>query len=149
MKSSSPMTPEEKRARRRELWRAAYAHDPEKFRKRSRENRRKPGAAERIRERERAAYARDPEKFRARSRENRLEPGAAERAAEYKKAWRLRNIERVKALRKAKYERTVRPTSRRCGPGLRAMGLWRSLVTARAPAASEESAALDRLREKR
>ena len=104
MKSFSPMTPEEKRARRRELWRAAYAHDPEKFRKRSRENRRKPGAAERIRERERAAYARDPEKFRALSRENRLKPGAAERSAEYKKAWRLRNLDRLKALRKANYE---------------------------------------------
>jgi len=98
------MTLEEKRARRRERARAAYARDPEKFRKRSRENRLKPGAAERIRERNRAAYARDPEKFRKQSRENRLKPGAAERHKEYLKAWTLRNAERVKALRKVKYE---------------------------------------------
>src|SRR6516225_1732811 len=45
-----PMTPEEKRARRRERDRAAYARDPEKFRKLSRENRLKPGAAERHKE---------------------------------------------------------------------------------------------------
>ena len=44
------MTPEEKRARRRERDRAAYARDPEKFRKLSRENRLKPGAAERHKE---------------------------------------------------------------------------------------------------
>ena len=47
MKSFSPMTPEEKRARRRVRDRAAYARDPEKFRKLSRENRLKPGAPER------------------------------------------------------------------------------------------------------
>jgi hypothetical protein len=98
------MTPEEKRARRRELWRAAYARDPEKFRKRSRENRLKPGAAERIRERNRAAYARDPEKYRALARENRRKPGAAERHKELAKDWALRNAERVKTLRKEKYE---------------------------------------------
>ncbi len=67
------MSPEEKRARRRERDRAAYAHDPEKFRKLSRENR--------------------------------LKPGAAERHMEYARAWALRNAERVKALRKANYEK--------------------------------------------
>jgi hypothetical protein len=44
------MSPEEKRARRREQARARYARDPEKFRKLSRENRLKPGAAERHKE---------------------------------------------------------------------------------------------------
>ena len=44
------MSPEEKRARRRERDRAAYARDPEKFRKLSRENRLKPGAAEQHKE---------------------------------------------------------------------------------------------------
>jgi hypothetical protein len=59
----------------------------------------------RRRERDRAAYARDPEKFRKISRENRLKPGAAERHREYVIAWALRNAERVKALRKANYEK--------------------------------------------
>ena len=59
----------------------------------------------RRRERDRAAYARDPEKFRKLSRENRLKAGAAERHKEYAKAWALRNVERVKALRKANYEK--------------------------------------------
>ena len=59
----------------------------------------------RRRERDRAAYARDPERFRKLSRENRLKPGAAERHMEYAKAWALRNAERVKALRKANYEK--------------------------------------------
>jgi hypothetical protein len=59
----------------------------------------------RRRERDRAAYARDPEKFRKLSRENRHKPGAAERHKEYAKAWALSNAERVKALRKANYEK--------------------------------------------
>jgi hypothetical protein len=59
----------------------------------------------RRRERDRAAYARDPEKFRKLSRENRLKAGAAERHKEYAKTWALRNAERVKALRKANYEK--------------------------------------------
>jgi hypothetical protein len=46
----SLMSPEEKRARRRGRDRAAYARDPEKFRKLSRENRLKAGAAERHKE---------------------------------------------------------------------------------------------------
>lgn len=98
------MSPEERNARRRERARAAYARDPEKFRARSRANKLKPGAAERIRERNRAAYARDPEKYRALARENRRKPGAAERHNELAKAWALRNAEHVKARRKAKYE---------------------------------------------
>lgn len=44
------MSPEEKLARRRERDRAAYARDPEKYRKLARENRLKPGAAERHKE---------------------------------------------------------------------------------------------------
>lgn len=99
------MSPEEKRARRRELWRAAYARDPEKFQQRARDYKLKPGAAERIRERNRAAYARDPEKYRKLSREARLKPGAAEQHKEVAKAWALRNAEHVKALRKADYEK--------------------------------------------
>jgi hypothetical protein len=99
------MSPEEKRARRREHARARYARDPEKFRKLSRENRAKPGAVERIRERERAAYARNPEKYRKLGREARLKPGAAERHKKYAKDWALRNAERVKALRDAWYEK--------------------------------------------
>jgi len=59
----------------------------------------------RRRERDRAAYARDPEKFRKLSRENRLKPGAAERHKEDAKAWALRNAKRVRALRKANYEK--------------------------------------------
>ena len=59
----------------------------------------------RRRERDRAAYARNPEKFRKLSREARLKPGAAERHKEYAKAWALRNASRVKALRKAQYEK--------------------------------------------
>ncbi len=59
----------------------------------------------RRRERDRAAYARDPEKFRKLARENRLKSGAAERHKEYAKAWARRNAERVKALRKANYEK--------------------------------------------
>ena len=62
----------------------------------------------RRRERARAAYARDPEKSREVSRKNRLKPGAAERHKEYAKAWALRNVERVKALRKAWYEKNRR-----------------------------------------
>ena len=64
---------------------------------------------ERRRERAGAAYARDPEKFRALSRDNRLKPGAAERHKELAKAWTLRNAERVKALRKANYEKDRQP----------------------------------------
>jgi|GEM_PF-1454661 len=59
----------------------------------------------RRRERDRAAYARNPEKYRALARANRLKPGAAERHKEVAKAWALRNAERVKALRKANYEK--------------------------------------------
>ena len=44
------MTPEEKRARRRERDRAAYARDPEKYRELARKNRQKPGAAEKHKE---------------------------------------------------------------------------------------------------
>ena len=59
----------------------------------------------RRRGRDRAAYVRDPEKFRALARENRLKPSAAERHREYAKAWALRNADRVKARRKANYEK--------------------------------------------
>ena len=62
----------------------------------------------RRRERDRAAYSRDPEKFRRLSRENRLKVGAAERHKEYSKAWALSNADRVKALRKASYEKDRR-----------------------------------------
>ena len=61
----------------------------------------------RRRERDRAAYARDPEKFCKLSRENRLTAGAAERHKEYSKAWALRYPDRVKALRKANYEKDL------------------------------------------
>ena len=83
---------EEKKARARErsrAWRAANK--------------------ERANARDRAAYARDPEKYRALARANRLKPGAAEQAKEFKKARRLRNLERLKALRKANYEKDRQP----------------------------------------
>lgn len=57
-----PMTPEEKRARRRERDRAAYARDPEKYRKLARENRLKPGAAERHKEYAKAWALRNAER---------------------------------------------------------------------------------------
>ena len=59
----------------------------------------------RRRQRDLAAYARNPERFRELARKIRLKPGAAERHKEYLKAWTLRNAERVKALRKANYEK--------------------------------------------
>jgi hypothetical protein len=59
----------------------------------------------RRRERDRAAYARDPEKYRKLARENRLKPGAADRHKVYARSWALCNAERVKALRKATYEK--------------------------------------------
>jgi hypothetical protein len=59
------MSPEEKRARRHERDRAAYARDPEKFRKLSRENRLKAGAAERHKEYAKAWALRNAEHVKA------------------------------------------------------------------------------------
>lgn len=130
------MSPEEKRARRREQWRAAYARDPEKFRQRSRDNRLKPGAVERIRERERAAYARDPEKYRKLAREARLKPGAAERHKEVAKAWAQRNADHVKALRKAQYEKNP-------GAATERTRVWRKRNPARVLASQRARASIN------
>jgi hypothetical protein len=59
------MSPEEKRARKRERARAAYARDPEKYRELARENRLKPGAAERHKELAKAWALRNAELVKA------------------------------------------------------------------------------------
>lgn len=64
------MSPEEKSARRRERARAAYARDPEKFRKLSRENRLKAGAAERHKELAKAWALRNAEHVKAHRKAN-------------------------------------------------------------------------------
>jgi len=58
------MSPEEKLARRRERDRAAYARDLEKYRKLARENRLRPGAAERHKEYAKAWALRNAERVR-------------------------------------------------------------------------------------
>jgi hypothetical protein len=94
------MSPEEKRARRRERDRAAYARDPEKFRQLSRKNRLTPGAAERHKEYAKAWALRN------------AEPVKALRKAQYEKnrkviienvrAWKKRNPARVLASQRSR-----------------------------------------------
>jgi len=94
------MTPEEKRARRRELWRAAYAHDPEKFRKRSRENRLKPGAAERAAEYKKAWRLRNIERVQALRKANYEKDRQTN--IEKVRTWKARNREKVLASQRAR-----------------------------------------------
>lgn len=91
----------------------------------------------RRRERARAAYARDPEKFRKLSRENRLKAGAAEGHKEYLKTWALRNAERVKALRKANYEKNRRTN-------IENARAWKKRNPAKALASQRSRAAINR-----
>jgi hypothetical protein len=94
------MSPEEKRARRRERDRAAYARDPEKFRKLSRENRLKPGAAERHKEYAKAWALRNAEHVKAlRKAQYEKNPAAA---TERTRAWRKRNPARALAGQRAR-----------------------------------------------
>jgi|ERR1700722_13275676 len=94
------MTPEEKKARRRERDRAAYARDPEKFRALSREARNKPGAAERHKEYAKAWARRNAEHVKALRKEKYEE----DRQANIEKArtWNARNPIRVLASQRAR-----------------------------------------------
>ena len=96
MKSFSPMTPEEKRERAR----AAYARDPEKFRALARENRRKPGAAERHKELAKDWALRNAEHVKAR----RKAKYEQDRQANIEKArvWKTRNPARVLASQRSR-----------------------------------------------
>jgi len=94
------MSPDEKRARRRERDRAAYARDPEKYRKLSRENRLKPGAAERHKEYAMAWAVLNAERVRA-LRKAKYE---ADRRGNIEKAktWKKRNPAKVLASQRAR-----------------------------------------------
>jgi hypothetical protein len=94
------LSPDEKRARRRERDRAAYASDPEKYRKLSRENRLKPGAAERHKEYAKAWAALNAERVRA-LRKAKYE---ADRRGNIEKArtWKKRNPAKVLASQRAR-----------------------------------------------
>jgi hypothetical protein len=94
------MTPEEKRARRRERDRATYARDPEKFRKLSRENRLEPGAAERHKEYVRAWTLRNGERVKA-LRKAKYEENRRSNI-ENARAWAKRNPAKVLASQRAR-----------------------------------------------
>jgi hypothetical protein len=94
------MTPEEKRARRRERSRAAYARDPEKYRTLAHENRRKPGAAERHKELAKDWALRNAEHVKAR----RKAKYEQDRQTNIEKArvWKARNPARVLASQRSR-----------------------------------------------
>lgn len=94
------MSPEEKRARRRERDRAAYARDPEKFRKLARENRLKPGAAERHKEYAKAWALRNAERVEARRKANYEKNRQTN--IERTRAWKKRNPARVLASQRSR-----------------------------------------------
>jgi hypothetical protein len=94
------MSPEEKRARRRERDRAAYARDPEKFRKLSRENRLKPGAAERHKEYVKAWALRNAERVTALRKANYEKDRHAN--IEKARAWKKRNPAKVLASQRSR-----------------------------------------------
>jgi hypothetical protein len=100
MKSFSPMTREEKLARRRERDRAAYARDPEKFRKLSHENRLKPGAAERHEEYVKAWALRNAERVKTLRKEKYEENRAGN--IEKARVWKKRNPARVLTSQRAR-----------------------------------------------
>ena len=97
------MSPEEKKARRRERDRAAYARDPERFRKLARENRVEPGAAERHKEYARAWALRNSEHVKA----SRKAKYAEDRQSNIEKAraWKKRNP--AKALANQRSRATI------------------------------------------
>lgn len=94
------MTPEEKRARRRERDRAAYARDPEKYRQLARNNRLKAGAAERHKELAKAWALRNAEHVK----ELRKANYAKDRQANIEKArvWKKRNPAKVLASQRSR-----------------------------------------------
>ncbi|TLZ06450.1 MAG: hypothetical protein E6K39_10590 [Gammaproteobacteria bacterium] len=94
------MSPGEKRARRRERDRAAYARDPEKFRKLSRENRLKPGAAERHMEYAKAWALRNAERVKALRKAN--YENNRQINIEKTRAWKKRNPARVLASQRSR-----------------------------------------------
>jgi len=94
------MSPEEKRARRRGRDRAAYARDPEKFRKLSRENRLKPGAAERHMEYAKAWALRNAERVKALRKAN--YENNRQINIEKTRAWKKRNPARVLASQRSR-----------------------------------------------
>jgi hypothetical protein len=94
------MIHEEKRVRRRERDQAAYARDPEKFRKLSRENRLKPGAAERHKEYAKAWALRNAERLEA-LRKARYEKNRGVVIAKVR-AWKKRNPARVLASQRSR-----------------------------------------------
>lgn len=89
------MSPEEKRARRRERDRAAYARDPEKFRKLAREAKLKPGAAKRHREYAKAWALRNAEHVKALRKAEYQRNRAV--AIEKARVWKKRNPAKVLA----------------------------------------------------
>ena len=94
------MSPEEKRARRRERDRAAYARDPERFRKLSRENRLKPGAAERHMEYAKAWALRNAERVKALRKAN--YENNRQINIEKTRVWKKRNPARVLASQRSR-----------------------------------------------
>ena len=94
------MTAEEKRTRRRERDRAAYARDPERFRKLSRENRLKPGAAERHKEYAKGWALRNAERVK----ELRKAQYEKDRASNIEKTrlWKKRNPAKVLASQRSR-----------------------------------------------
>jgi len=94
------MSPEEKRARRRERDRAAYARDPEKFRRLSREARLKHGAAERHKKLAKAWAQRNAEHVKA-LRKAQYEKNR-EAAIESARVWKKRNPAKVLASQRAR-----------------------------------------------
>jgi hypothetical protein len=97
------MSPEEKSARRRERARAAYARDPEKFRKLSRENRLKAGAAERHKEYAKAWALRNAEHVKALRKANYEKDRRTN--IENARAWKKRNP--AKALASQRLNATI------------------------------------------
>ena len=94
------MSPEEKSARRRERDRAAYARDPEKFRKLSRENRLKAGAAERHKEYAKAWALRNAERVQALRKANYEKNRQTN--IEKTRAWKKRNPAKVLASQRSR-----------------------------------------------
>jgi hypothetical protein len=94
------MTLDEKRARRRERDRAAYARDPEKFRELSRENRLKPGASERHKEYAKAWALRNAEGVSA-IRKAQYEENRASNI-EKARVWKKRNRAKVLASQRSR-----------------------------------------------
>lgn len=94
------MTPEETRARRRERDRAAYARDPEKYRELARQNRLKPGAAERHKEYAKAWAVKNA----AHVKEQRKAKYEQDRQQNIEKArsWKKQNPARVLASQRAR-----------------------------------------------